>query len=220
MRSIQLFIMILLLSSGKIHAQISIGYHQSFLKYNMKGLSYDFFQFNNTGEGHTSYLRPGSFKGLSIGFYDNLTDDFSVGMGIRTRRYTTTGEREIAPTGQPNKLSIRVRNTSFFTSIGLNIKEFTIGYEIEIGRLRVDELEDDAEDWRKLSSNRPVVGCIGLYALFRPEIEDQLLGFIKAYWRPAFSTTTLYGNEFMERDRYMRIGQVGFEIGLNYISDQ
>ena len=82
-------------------AQFYFGYHRSFLSYNMKGLSYDFVRFNENGSEHLSKLKSGDMQGYSIGFLETY-NHLVLGMGIRQRRYTTVGDREIAPRGQEN----------------------------------------------------------------------------------------------------------------------
>lgn len=197
------------------NAQLYGGYQYSVLKYRMKGLNYDFFRFNNTGDGHTSYMRPGGLHGLSFGFYPDAGDWFSFGLGLRLRSYTTTGSRDIAPPGRPNEWSIKVINNAMVVSIGFNLKKFTVGYEIEIGRVKVMERKDD-DGWRKMTGHPILENSLGLYALYRPEIRDPLFGFVKAYWRPSFSMSQLYGNDYMERDRFLHFGQVGVVLGLFY----
>jgi hypothetical protein len=185
----------------------------------MKGLNYDFFRFNNTGEGHSSYMRPGNFHGLSFGFYQDMNEYLSCGIGLVFRRFSTEGSRTVAPPGRPNDWSIRVNNNAMMVNLGVNIKQFTFGYEVEVGRAKIFERKD-SDDWDKMTKSPILVGSLGLYLLYRPEIKDPFFGFIKGFWRPGFGASEFYGNDYMERDRFLHLGQFGVVLGLYHFEEQ
>lgn len=198
----------------QIKAQIfQFGYHQSRMQYQLKGLQYDFYRFNEQGSGHSNLLNTKAPKGIFISFGLPLTEYVYYNVTLRTRRFSTEGQREIAPIAFNTYEAYLVRNSGISTGISFGPAYAQIGYEIELTRFRIRHKEAPEEEWGKLGRNEPVVVALGLHAAFRVPFSDVAGLYIKPYWRPSFGFTKIYGTT-ADRDRLFRLSQIGIELGL------
>lgn len=209
----------LLMISFDCFGQFYFGYNRSFLRYNMKGLSFDFARFNESGSGHTKKMQSGDMEGYSIGLMENM-GSFVVGFGIRQRRYTTEGERETAPRGFDNYKQIRMQHSALLMDIGFRVKEITLGYEIEFARLRLKERDAQNGEWQKMTSNQPIIPAIGLFTVWRPQFFGNFHGFFKGYWRPSTRGINLQDRNVRLPDRIINVGQFGVELGFTLFNEE
>ena len=210
---------LLCLGSIDAYSQFYFGYNRSFMRYNMKGLSFDFVRFNESGDGHSKKLESGDMEGYSIGFLETY-NNFVYGFGIRQRRYTTEGQREVAPRGFDNYKQIRMQHSAVLMDIGFRIKAITLGYEIEFARLRLKERDTPNGEWQKMTSNQPIVPAIGLFTVWRPRFFGDFHGFFKAYWRPSTRGINLQDRSVRLPDRIINVGQFGVELGFTLFNNE
>lgn len=190
-----------------------MGYHQSRMKNQLKGLQFDFYRFNELGEGHTQHLEMKAPKGYFISFSAPLTEYMYYNFSFRTRRFSTEGQREIAPAGQSTYMAFLVRNSGLSTGLSFGPAFAQVGYEIELTRFRIREKKALDDEWEKVGRNEPVIVAIGLHGTVRIPFGDTAGIYIKPYWRPGFGYTKIYGTT-AERDRIFKLSQIGIELGL------
>ncbi|MCG8573554.1 MAG: hypothetical protein MI810_01610 [Flavobacteriales bacterium] len=132
---------------------------------------------------------------------------------FRTRRFSTVGQREIAPTAQNTYMAILVRNSGFSTGLSFGPAYAQIGYEIELTRFRIREKVALEDEWNTVGRNEPVVVAIGIHGNLRIPFGDNIGLYLKPYWRPSFGYTKIYGTT-AERNRVFKLSQIGIELGL------